>query len=145
MTSKTKTTVSMILGIIIFALAVAGAVLFGGSFSNEEIPCKDGGKCKVEGDVKTGALELIKKCNFKEVGDSCEVDVKVKVTYIEKGKEEPTPIEAKVEVIEAPKPEEIKEISKENIIKLPTEIKKVDLVVTPVPEKTEPVPVEEKK
>jgi hypothetical protein len=62
--------------------------LYCGGETEQEITGKNGAEYLVNFEINDGILNLIEKCDLKEVGDSCEVKLGVKVTMIVAPKEE---------------------------------------------------------
>ena len=78
---------------LISVVSLVAVLLLGGTAQDKEITGKNGNIYSVTYDMGTGVLDLIEKCDLKKEADSCEVEVKVKVTLKKLGepKEEPKP------------------------------------------------------
>ena len=114
---KTPAWVTVVISIIV-AVCAFGMVLLNGGETAQKITAPNGAEYLVDFQLNDGLLELIEKCDIKEVGDKCEIKIGVNVTLlvapkVEAKKEEPkeeTKSEEKTEetVKEEPKAEEAK-------------------------------------
>lgn len=79
------------IGMVETFMAIAFCVIFAlycGGETEQEITGKNGAEYLVNFEINDGILNLIEKCDLKEVGDICEVKVGLKVTMIVAPKEE---------------------------------------------------------
>lgn len=115
---KTPAWVTVVISIIV-AVCAFGMVLLNGGETAQKITAPNGAEYLVDFQLNDGLLELIEKCDIKEVGDKCEIKLGVNVTMlvapkVEAKKEEPVKEETKAEekteepVKEEPKAEEAK-------------------------------------
>lgn len=109
---KTPAWVTVVISIIV-AVCAFGMVLLNGGETAQKITAPNGAEYLVDFQLNDGLLELIEKCDIKEVGDKCDIKIGVDVTLLVAPKVEAKKEDVKEESKAEEKTEEpVKEESK---------------------------------